>query len=422
MQAVQFLSRAVALHPRKTGVDHVVDARHGQRGFRNIRRQHDAPLRAGIEHPVLVARRQPGVQRQHLGVAILALLQRLMRIADFALAGQENQRVAHAAHARDLVAGRHDAVQHRTPAFARIAFAVVIPAACIERPIAHIDRIAAAFHAHHRRVAEVLRKTLGVDRRGGDDHLQIAALDQQLLEIAEQEIDVETALVRFVDDDGVVGRQPAVGLDFGQQNAVGHELDRRLLADVVVEAHLIADQCAERRLQLFRYAPRDRARGNPARLGAADHAGGAATGGQAELRQLRGLARTGFARNHHHLMIADQRDDAFALACDGQGGIDLERLRKRRRTGLACRHRSGQRIGEGGLRRGIAGLCAPARPQPKQPSTVARQPAVDRPPCALQRAVVRFTGRSACLRGFDHRALSLGSEKQISNGTWRTIV
>ena len=41
-------------------------------------------------------------------------------------------------------------------------------------------------------------------------------------DVAEQEIDVEAALVRFVDDDGVVGVQEAVGLRLGQQDAIGH--------------------------------------------------------------------------------------------------------------------------------------------------------------------------------------------------------
>src|SRR3546814_19734881 len=61
----------------------------------------------------------------------------------------------------------------------------------------------------HRRAAEVCGEALGVDGGRGDDHLQVAAPLQQLLQVAEQEIDVEAALVGLVDDDGVVGRQPA---------------------------------------------------------------------------------------------------------------------------------------------------------------------------------------------------------------------
>src|SRR3546814_6700497 len=92
----------------------------------------------------------------------------------------------------------------------------------------------------HRRAAEVCGEALGVDGGRGDDHLQVAAPLQQLLQVAEQEIDVEAALVGLVDDDGVVGRQPAVRGDLCQQDAVGHELDRGVGRDVVGEAYLEA--------------------------------------------------------------------------------------------------------------------------------------------------------------------------------------
>ncbi len=50
-------------------------------------------------------------------------------------------------------------------------------------------------------------------------------LGSSSLQIAEQEIDVQAALVGLVDDQRVVFVQPAVALDLGQQDAVGHQLD-----------------------------------------------------------------------------------------------------------------------------------------------------------------------------------------------------
>src|SRR3546814_3670367 len=47
------------------------------------------------------------------------------------------------------------------------------------------------FRSHHRRAAEVCGEALGVDGGRGDDHLQVAAPLQQLLPVAEQEIDAE---------------------------------------------------------------------------------------------------------------------------------------------------------------------------------------------------------------------------------------
>ena len=55
--------------------------------------------------------------------------------------------------------------------------------------------------------AEVPARTLRFDRRRGDDQLQVRPLRQDPLEVAEDEVDVEAALMRLVDDDGVVFAQ-----------------------------------------------------------------------------------------------------------------------------------------------------------------------------------------------------------------------
>ena len=55
--------------------------------------------------------------------------------------------------------------------------------------------------------------------------LRSGAARQQPLQVAEQEIDVEAALVRLVDDDRVVRAQKRIALRLGQQDAVGHQLD-----------------------------------------------------------------------------------------------------------------------------------------------------------------------------------------------------
>ncbi|HEV2607961.1 MAG TPA: hypothetical protein VGT79_08260, partial [Xanthomonadaceae bacterium] len=47
---------------------------------------------------------------------------------------------------------------------------------------------------------------------------QVGPLRQQLAQIAEQEIDVEAALVRLVDDQCVVCREPAIGLHLRKQD------------------------------------------------------------------------------------------------------------------------------------------------------------------------------------------------------------
>ena len=383
MQAVELVARAVALDAGEARIDHVADARHGQRGLGHVGGQHDAPVRPRVEHAVLVLVGQARVQRQHLGIAVLAALQRLVRVADLALAGQEDQHVAACVQPGDLVDGADDGLVDG-------AFACLF-ALAFQRAVAHLDRIGAAFHADHRRVVEMLREAFGIDGGRGDDDLQVAALAQQLLQVTQQEVDVEAALVRFVDDDRVVGRQPAVAGDFRQQDAVGHELDVGVLAHLVVEAHLEAHATAQLGLQFLGHASRHRAGGDAPRLGAADHAGHAAPGGQAQLGQLGGLARSGFAGNHHHLVIADQLDDAIALARDRQGCIQRHR-RHRRQTALAGGDRRVQCLLEGLPRAGIGRLALPARPQPVKAAAVAAQRAVERAPALFEGGAVGMGG------------------------------
>ena len=64
------------------------------------------------------------------------------------------------------------------------------------------------------RAIEVLRETLQVYRRRGHDHFQVRAQRQDALDIAEQEIDVEAALVRLIDDERVVLAQQGIPLHF----------------------------------------------------------------------------------------------------------------------------------------------------------------------------------------------------------------
>ena len=123
-----------------------------------------------------------------------------------------------------------------------------------------------------------------------------------MLEVAEQEVDGEAALVRLVDDDRVVLAEHPVAVDLVQQDAVGHQLDAGVLADPVGEAHLVADQPADLFAQLFGDALGDGAGRDASRLGVAD---ARAAELQQDLRQLRGLARPGLAGHDDDLVVAD---------------------------------------------------------------------------------------------------------------------
>ena len=106
-------------------------------------------------------------------MAVLAPLQCLVDVADFALAGQEDQRVAHGMVARDFVARPEYAVEHG--AIARVL------ALAFDRAPAHVHRIPAAFDAHHRCVRlHGDRRPRGPHRPGRLHHLGSAESDPGL--------------------------------------------------------------------------------------------------------------------------------------------------------------------------------------------------------------------------------------------------
>jgi hypothetical protein len=87
-------------------------------------------------------------------LAVLAPLQRLVRVADLALAGQEHQHVAEPILSRDLVHAPPTMAESR-PAKPRLGHHR------LARPsgaIAHLHRIPAPFHAEDRRTVEMRRK------------------------------------------------------------------------------------------------------------------------------------------------------------------------------------------------------------------------------------------------------------------------
>ncbi len=198
----------------------------------------------------------------------------------------------------------------------------------------------------------------GVDRGAGDDQLQVRALRQELLQIAEDEVDVEAALVGLVDDQRVVAAQQPVALDLGEQDAVGHHLDQRGVAHLVGEPDGVADVVAELRSQFVGDPLGDRARRDPTGLRVADHPVDAASGLETELGQLRALARAGLAGHDHHLVLADRCDQLVAAFGDRQA------LRVRQPTTGDDRVRSGAPEVDGGGRHGNS------VEQPRSPGTI----------------------------------------------------
>jgi hypothetical protein len=185
----------------------------------------------------------------------------------------------------------------------------------LERAVAHLDGIGAAGDLDDRGIAEVAAEALRVDRRRCDDQLEVGPPRQDPREIAEQEVDVQAALVRLVDDDGVVAAQQLVALGLRQQQAVGHQPHERVAAAAIAEPHRVADRLAERHPQLLRDALGDRAGREPPRLRVRDRH---APELEADLRELRCLARAGLAGDDHDLVVADRREQVVLALRDGE--------------------------------------------------------------------------------------------------------
>src|SRR5579859_3467286 len=290
----------------------------------------------GLEHAVLLGRGQPGVQRQDLQVAqVLAVGQRVGGVPDLPLAAEEDQDVPGplGAELRERVDDALDLVLRLVGRVVRVG----------ERPVAHLDRVGPPGHLDDRRTpaliarfasgtllgrfasgtllgrfasgtllgrfasGKMLAEALRVDRGRGDDDLEVRAGGQQPLQVAENEVDVQAALVRLVDDQRVVAAQLPVPLHLGQQDAVGHHLDLGAVAGLVGEPHLVADRRADLGAQFLGDAFGYGAGRDPPGLGVADLAGDTAAKLQADLRQLGRLPRAGLARDDDDLVVADRR-------------------------------------------------------------------------------------------------------------------
>jgi hypothetical protein len=134
--------------------------------------------------------------------------------------------------------------------------------------------------------------------------------------MAQQEIDVQTPFVSFIDDQRVVFRQQRLALHLGQQDAVRHELDVGRRTRTIVEPDLASNLLAPLHVQFLRDPAGNGERRHPARLRAADLRFDAKPGLQTHLGNLRGLPGTSFSGNNDHWMRANRGDDVVLAVGD----------------------------------------------------------------------------------------------------------
>src|SRR6185369_2844485 len=93
-QLLDLAAKAVALDPRRAGVDDVADAGHRERGLGDVGGEHDPAGAVRREDLVLLLLAEAGKERQHLDPGRMVLPQLLGGVADLALAGKEDEHVA----------------------------------------------------------------------------------------------------------------------------------------------------------------------------------------------------------------------------------------------------------------------------------------------------------------------------------------
>jgi len=194
----------------------------------------------------------------------------------------------------------------------------VLFAVRLRRPIDRFDGIHPAGYFDDRRAVERPGELFDVDGCGCDQELQVLSQGQQILQGAEGEIDIQAPFMRFVDDDRIVAVQKRIRLHFHQQDAVGHELDERLLAGSIFETDLVSDGSPEGLAEFFGDPLGDGDGGDAPRLGASDHSPEPSARLDAEFRNLRGLPGSGLAGDDHDLMRRNRRNDLPAPCEDGQ--------------------------------------------------------------------------------------------------------
>ena len=148
------------------------------------------------------------------------------------------------------------------------------------RRVEDLDREEAAGHAEERRVVEVLLEVKeeketnlegrGVERGAHDDQLEVGAVEEDLLDHAQNDVGVERALVHLIQDDDIVLLEEGIGDGLAQEHAVGDVLQHRPVARLLLESDGIADLRSALHIHFLGDTPCDARCGNTPRLCASD--------------------------------------------------------------------------------------------------------------------------------------------------------
>ena len=165
---------------------------------------------------MLIAGTEPPEERNHLGLRAQSPFNQVRAFANIPLTRQEDENIPDTRlieEALTLTSGRIDEI-----GVGRIRRSPLAPG----RAVLHIHREGAARHLNDGRVVERLRESHRVDGGRGNDHLQVRALGQEVLQVSQEKINIERSLMGLIDDDGLVFGEGRIPLHLGEEHAVGH--------------------------------------------------------------------------------------------------------------------------------------------------------------------------------------------------------
>ena len=206
-----------------------------------------------MEHLVLFFGAQAGVQRQNLSTAQIGPTQHLGSFTNLTLTGQKDQNIPRACAPLTFPLNLFDLFHRLQNPLMQVLVevALIVLFQFHQRTIDYIYWESTAGNFDHRCVAEMLGEAIRIDSGGGDDQFQIRAFRQQLFQVTQQKIDIEAAFVGLINNDHFVSVQKTVILGFSQQDTIGHQLNERVISDLIGKTYLITYLFAQRYFQLF---------------------------------------------------------------------------------------------------------------------------------------------------------------------------
>ena len=261
---------------------------------------------------MLLARTQSSEKRNHLGLRAQSTFDQIRTFPNIPLTRQENEHIPDTRleeEALTLTGSRIDEI-----GVGRIRRSLFTPG----RAVLHIHRKGAPGHLNDGRIVERLGESHRIDGGRGNDHLQVRALSQKVLQVPQQEIDVQRALMGFIDDDGFVFGKGRIPLHLGQKHAIGHQLNDRVRPRSIIEADLTAHFATPGHIEFLSDSLGDGQCRHPPGLRTTDHRPSAQARFQAHFWNLSRFARPRLTSNNHHWVRSNRGHDVLLAGGDRQ--------------------------------------------------------------------------------------------------------